>query len=144
MPHQRLQSNKITLTLDRKAIRESVSKLVGREGTDTRPSADTLDHAPESLFTRRTLRVLPLAFALKLRDPLFDLDHEDVIIELGGQLAKQEAQLKQDVWIKGQSLPVTPLAEHTYTSAKQIDVAPATPEHLRPPEPSISRIAAFS
>ena len=52
-----------------------------------------------------------------LRDPLLDLDDEDMVVKLRRKRPEENAELKQHVWVSGNPLPVLPLAKHTNASA---------------------------
>ena len=67
-----------------------------REFADARALADTLNHAPKRLLARRHFRVFAFTLPFVLRDPLLDLDREEVVVEL--RLARQGLQ--------GPSVPV--------------------------------------
>ena len=45
-----------------------------------------------------------------LRDPLFDLDDKDVILELWPELAEEHTKLEQYVWVDRYPLPVMAFA----------------------------------
>jgi hypothetical protein len=48
-------------------------------------------HPPERLLTSRLLEIVPPALPVVLRDPLFDLDDEDVIFEIWHEVDTRHA-----------------------------------------------------
>ena len=98
--------------------------------------ADSLNHPRKRLLTRRHLGVLPLALPLVLRDPLLDLNREDVIVELRLQRSEALAQPVEDVGSERNRLPVGALPEDPNPSTDLLDVDPPNAKHFRATQPS--------
>src|SRR5436305_1772579 len=105
-----------------------------REVSDAGSLADALNHAPKRLLARRHFRILSCPLTLVLRDPLLDFHREDVIVELGLQVAKASAKQFKYVRRERDRLPVSPFAEHVHTPPDQVDVGPSSIENLGAPK----------
>ena len=131
-----LQGDEVAAALTDESVCEAVPQLVRERGTNAGAFADALDHPPQRLLARRHLRILPPPFALVLRYPLLDLDGEDVVVELGLQLAEGcvEARPRR----RGRaaaSASAAPCGEHG-PAAHQVEVSPPAAEDFRAPQPS--------
>ena len=78
--HEAPECTDVATALTHETICEAVPQLMRRNYAHAGAVAHSGDHSPERLPTRATLRVLPPPHTFVLRNPLLDLDGEDVII----------------------------------------------------------------
>ena len=130
MAHQSLQRDEVASAFAEETVREAMTKLMGGESTDPRSLTHAPDHSHQGLGTCRSLRILGPADTVVLRDPLFDLDREHIVIKLRLKRAKGLAETSNHVAIKGEPMPMQPLTMNTCPSADEVEVSPSAPEHL--------------
>jgi hypothetical protein len=65
-----------------------------------------------------------------LRHPLFNLDGEHMIVELGLKLAETPAQLPDDILSEGKLGPVLALPEYAQPTAHHVEVNPPARSHF--------------
>jgi hypothetical protein len=100
MTHERLERDKVAATLAEEPVGKAVPQLVRREPPNAGAFAHAPDHAHQRLIARRLLRILPAPSALVRRHPLLNLNVEDVVVELGLQLAEARTQFANNVGIE--------------------------------------------
>jgi hypothetical protein len=83
LAHERLKRDKIPAAFTQESICETVPQLVRSQPSNARALAHATNHSHEGLITRRLLWILEPALPLKRRHPLFDLDCENVVVQLG-------------------------------------------------------------
>src|SRR5437879_5365413 len=110
MAHQAPERAYIASALPHESVRESVSKLMRRHDPHPGAFADACHHPPQGLPARSHLRTLAAPHAPKLRDPLLDLDSEDVIVWIRSQRGETCAQSVGDVGIDREPMPILSLA----------------------------------
>ena len=93
----RLHGNKIVAAFAKQSRRKSVPELMRNKPPHAGTPADPVDHSPERLLASRLLWVFQSSYSLELRDPLFDLGCEYVVVELRLQVPERCTELLHDV-----------------------------------------------
>ena len=91
------QCGDIAAAFTEEPVSETVPQLVRRKLPHAGTPAETLHHTPERLVARWHLRVLTPPLPAVLRHPLFNLDGEHVIVELGLKFPETPVELPYDV-----------------------------------------------
>src|SRR6266851_1530076 len=134
MTQKRPQCGNVAAAFAKKPIGETVAQLVWGELPDARALADTLNHAPKRLLARRQFRVFAFALPFVLRDPLLDLNREEVFVELRLNMTEARPEAGEHVRSERDGLPVRPLSEDADAPADQVHVCPAHMKNLCPPQ----------